>query len=428
MNASTPTESIAAFVVGSRLVQCLLLVALMSQTGLASGQTNFADDFVPQPAYAMQTRAPLANQSPRLSVTTLASGLSKPWAMEFLPDGRILVAELPGRMRIIEADGTVSGPLAGLPPIRAFTSNGLHGMALDPAFESNRLVYFTYYAPFPGESGNGTDAEYTEWTARAQEAGRNGPPLGVRYVARARLSNDAGALEDVEVLLEAPGKRLVFAPDGTLLITTVMGGGDAQTPQHMDLPYGKVLRINPDGSIPPDNPWANHDDVYPAMFALGFRDPQGAAINPQTGELWIVENGPRGGDELNIIRSGRNYGWPIITYGRNYDTSPVGDGISAKTGMEQPIYFWAPSIAPSDMMFYTGNLIPEWNGDLFVGALAGEHVSRLVLVGNHVVAEERLFVGFGDRIRQIRQGPDEALYLLTDHVSDGRIIRLTPRD
>ena len=406
----------------------VLLIGLIGNTTLLNGQTRFTDDFVPQPAYAMQTRAPLANQSPRLTVTTLASGLAKPWSLVFLPDGRMLVAELPGRMRIVDQDGTVSAPISGLPPIRAFTSNGLFGVTLDPAFSENRLIYFTYMAPFPGESGNGTDEEYAEWTRRAQEAGRGGPPLGESLVSRGRLSMDATALEDVEVLLEAPGKRLVFAPDGTLFITTVMGGGDPQTPQQLDSPYGKVLRINSDGSIPADNPWKNRDGVHPALFALGFRDPQGAALHPDTGELWTVENGPRGGDEINIIDAARNYGWPVVTYGRNYDASPVGEGISAKEGIEQPIYFWSPSIAPSDMTFYTGDLFPQWKGNLFVGALAGEHVSRLVLVGNNVVAEERLFVGFEDRIRQIRQGPAGALYLLTDDLTNGRIVKLTPRE
>ena len=405
-----------------------LLAALIGHSAMLQAQTQFADDYVPQPAYAAQTRAPLANQSPRLTKTTLVSGLSKPWSLEFMPDGRMLVTELPGRMRIIDTDGTVSAPLDGLPAIRAFTSNGLHGLALDPGFKENRMIYFTYLAPFPGESGNGTDEEYAKWTQHSVEVGRNGPPLGIRYVARARLSEDASALEDVEVILEAPGKRLVFAPDGTLLITTMMGGGDEQTPQSMDLPYGKVMRINADGSIPDDNPWAHQDGANPAIFAVGFRDPQGAAIHPETGELWTAENGPRGGDELNIIRSGKNYGWPVITYGRNYNTKPVGDGISAKDGMQQPIYFWAPSIAPSDIAFYTGDLFPEWQGNLFVCALAGEHLSRLVLVGDRVVAEERLFVGNGDRIRQIRQGPDGAIYMLTDHASDGRLIRLTRRN
>ena len=416
-----------AFPSPTRWASTLFCALLLATTTPASAQTTFADDYVPQPAYAGQTRAPLANQSPRLDVTTVVSGLAKPWAMEFMPDGKILLVELPGRLRVVDADGSISDPLSGLPPIRAYTSNGLHGMALDPDFADNRWVYFTYLAPFQGETGNGTDEEYEEWTRRSVEAGRSAPPFGVRYVGRGRLSADATALTDFEVLLEAPGKRLVFAPDKTLLITTVMGGGDENTPQQRDLAYGKVMRINRDGSIPDDNPWVGHDDVNPAIFALGFRDPQGAAIHPDTGELWVAENGPRGGDELNVVRAGRNYGWPTITYGRNYNTSPVGDGLSSKKGMEQPIYFWSPSIAPSDIAFYTGDLIPEWKGNLFVAALAGEHLARLVLVGDRVVGEERLFVGFGDRIRQVRQGPDGALYLLTDHVSDGRMVRLSPR-
>lgn len=390
-------------------------------------QSTFADDYVPQPAYAWQTRAPLANQSPRLDVTTVAGGLVRPWAMAFLPDGNILVTEIPGRMRVVDADGNLSPPLDGLPPIRAYSSDGLQALILDPEFEGNRRIYFSYHAPFPGEPGNGTDEEYLEWTDRAVQAGRGGPPLGIRYIASARLSDDATAIEDVKVLLEAPGRRLVFATDGTLLITTMMGGGDPNTPQDASLPYGKVLRINSDGSIPEDNPSFEDDNAHPALFALGFRDPQGAALHPGTGDLWIAEDGPRGGDELNIIRPGRNYGWPTITYGRNYNTTPVGEGLSQKEGMEQPIYFWSPSIATADIAFYTGDLFPEWKDNLFVGALAGEHLSRLVLVGDRVVGEERLFVGFGDRIRHVRQGPDGALYLLIDHADEGRLVKLTPR-
>ena len=406
----------------------LLMIVTIGYSVAPRAQTTFADDYVPVPGHPGQTRAPLANQSPRLTITTLVSGLSKPWAIEFIPDGRMLLAELPGRLRIVDQDGNMSAPLDGLPPIRAFTSNGLHGLALDPAFAENRLIYFTYLAPFPGESGNGTDEEYAEWTDHSIAAGRSGPPLGVRFVARARLSDDATAIENVEVLLEAPGKRLVFAPDGTVMITTMMGGGDQGTPQQLDLPYGKVMRINADGSIPADNPFVDQEGANPAVFALGFRDPQGAAIHPDTGELWTAENGPRGGDELNIIHSGRNYGWPVITYGRNYNTKPIGEGMSAKVGMEQPVYFWTPSMVPSDIAFYTGDLFPEWKGNLFVAALAGEHLARLVLDGNRVVGEERLFVGFNDRIREVRQGPEGALYLLTDHATEGRLVKLTPRN
>ena len=404
-------------------VACSSLIA-----AIAHAQTAFIDDYVPQPAYSAQTRAPLATQSPRLTVTTLVSGLTRPWAVEFLPDGRMLLAELPGRIRIVEVNGELSTPLAGLPAIRAYGSQGLHDIALDPEFADNRWVYFSYMAAPPGNTGAGSDEEYELWTQRFEEAGESGAPrgeneFGTRKVGRARLSEDQTRFEDSQVIFEAPVRRMVFGPDRSLFATTVIGGAE-DTPQQMDSRFGKVLRFNPDGSIPNDNPWVGEPGVDPALFAVGFRDPQGADINPRTGELWTVENGPRGGDELNIIRAGRNYGWPVISYGRNYDTQPIGDGIAVKEGMEQPLYFWSPSIAPSDMVFYTGDLIPQWQGNVLVGALAGEHLARLVLVGDQVVAEERLFVGFEDRIRDVRQSPDGAVILATDN---GKLLKLTPK-
>ena len=283
-------------------------------------------------------------------------------------------------------------------------------------------------AALQGDQGDNTDEAYAEWTRRFEKLGETRAErartfYGTRTVARGRLSADDTRLEDVQVLLEAPVQRFVFGLDGTLFATTPLAG-PVDAPQQKNLPQGKVLRINPDGTIPDDNPWTGEAGTHPALFAVGFRAPQGVAIHPPPGDLWTIENGPRGGDELNIVKAGRNYGWPVISYGRNYDTSPIRNGESAQDGMEQPIYFWSPSIAPSDFMFYTGDMFPEWKGNIFVAAMVGEHLSRLVLFGNRVVAEERLLLGLEHRIKDVRQGPDGALYVLTD-ADDGLLLKLT---
>jgi len=410
-----------------------LVIAALSLSLPGLTQTQFIDDYVATPAFVGQTRAPLATQSPRLIVTTLLSGLVHPWGLEFLPDGRMLITERPGRLRVVDQDGLLSEPIRGLPAIRAYRSTGLHDLVLDPNFADNRLVYFNYFAPPEGESGSGTDEEHALWTERYEEwlqlsdSEREANPFGTHRIARGRLSDDATQLENVQPIFEVFARRLIFSPDGTLLITTSYGTAD-DPPQQLNQLVGKVLRINPDGSIPADNPWVGKTDAHPALFARGHRDPEGAAINPSTGELWMVEHGPRGGDELNIIRAGRNYGWPVITYGRNYDTELIGEGLTATEGMEQPIYFWSPSIAPSGMTFYTGDLFAQWQWQdtVFVGSLAGEHLVRLELVGDRVVAEERLLVGLEHRIREVREGPDGALYLLVD-ADEGRILKLTPK-
>ena len=280
-------------------------------TGVAEAQTFFVDDFVPQPAYAGQTRAPLATQSPRLIVTTLTTDLFNPFGLQWLPDGRMLVTESVGRMRIVDSNGTLTEPIEGLPPIWAVGFNGLHDLALDPGYAESRYIYFSYAAPPEGSTIPDSEEAFAE-TAR-------------RLVARAQLSEDEARLEDVEVIFEATVRRLAFGPDGKLYMTTQAAQAQRANAQDMSHLGGKVLRINPDGSIPEDNPWVGDDSVHDAVFANGLRDPSGAAFNPGTRELWTVEHGPRGGDEINIVRAGRNYGWPIITYGREYDEAPLGD-------------------------------------------------------------------------------------------------------
>ncbi len=335
---------------------------------------------------------------------TVVAGLEHPWGMAFLPDGRMLVTEREGRLRIVSLDGTKSPPVAGVPRVFARGQGGLLDVAIDPAYAGNNLVYLSYAEP--GSGGGGT------------------------AVARARL--DGNRLADLTVIFrQAPkrnagqhfGSRLVFAPDGKLFITTGDRGSRDQA-QNLAVHLGKLIRINSDGSIPGDNPFIGKGDAEPEIWSYGHRNMQGAALHPETGEIWTIEHGARGGDELNIPRAGKNYGWPVITYGRDYSGASIGEG-TAKPGMEQPIYYWDPSIAPSGMAFYTGNAFPAWRGSLFVGALKDELLVRLELDGTKVTHEERMLEDFGERIRDVRQGPDGLLYLLTDS-DDGRLLRLSP--
>jgi glucose/arabinose dehydrogenase len=351
-------------------------------------------------AESYQTRAG------EIAVVTVADGLEEPWGLAFLPDGRMLVTEKEGRLRIIAPDGSLSEPLGGVPEVHDGGQGGLLDVALDPDFASNQLVYLSYSEP--GDGGSGT------------------------AVARGRLAGDR--LEGVEVIWRQQpklgtgqhfGSRLVFMPDGTLIVTL----GDRNSRQYipdMKAQIGKLVRINPDGSIPEDNPFAG-DKAYSAdIYSLGHRNVQGATLHPETGALWTVEHGARGGDEINIPEPGKNYGWPVISYGREYSGGKIGEGTS-KPGLEQPVYYWDPSIAPSGMTFYTGDKVPEWQGDLFVGALKFRLLVRLEVDGNRVVREERLLEDMGDRIRDVVQGPDGYLYLLTDE-DDGRLLRLEPAE
>ena len=345
-----------------------------------------------------------------LHIDTVASGLQHPWGMAFLPDGRILVSERPGRLRLV-ADGRLGEPLRGLPKIAARGQGGLLDVALHPRFADNRLVYFSFSEP--GDGGNST------------------------AVARGRLEGDA--LQDVEVIFRQQpkfdsnlhfGSRLVFAPDSrgvppTLFVTLgerYQRRDDAQT---LDNHHGKIVHINADGGAAPGNPFANTKGALPEIWSLGHRNLQGAALHPETGELWTHEHGPQGGDEINIARAGRNYGWPVITYGEEYGGGKIGEG-TAKAGLEQPLHYWVPSIAPSGMTFYTGDRFPGWRGNLLVGSLKFKQLVRLELDGERMVREERLLgKELGERIRTVVQGPDGLVYLLTDQ-PDGRILRLRP--
>ena len=345
-----------------------------------------------------------------ITVETIVTGLSHPWAIDFLPDGRLIVTEREGRLRIIGQDGKPGDPITGLPEVDARGQGGLLDIAVHRDFASNRLLYWSYAEP--GEGGNST------------------------AVARGRLSDDETRIENVEVIFSQKpkvpstahfGSRLVFDGKGHLFITL----GERSNAkfrvqaQWLNSHLGKVIRVFEDGKVPPDNPFVRNSDALPEIWSYGHRNAQAAALHPETGQLWEIEHGPRGGDEINLPEPGKNYGWPVISYGVNYSGTPVGSGLSEMEGMEQPIYQWTPVIAPSGMMFYTGALFPEWKGNLFVGGLAATTLVRLELDGAKVTHEERLIEDLGFRIRDVAQGPDGAIYVATD---EGRaaILRISP--
>lgn len=377
-------------------LRCLAL-SLIAAIGIGSS-----------PASAIITDAPPPANPSKIKVETFATGLEHPWGMQFLPDGRLLVTERPGQMRIISKDGRLSSPIVqGVPEVAAVNQGGLLDVLLAPDFATSGVIYLSYGEP--------------------REDGKNGTT-----VARAKLvtGGDGARLEDLKVIFRQQpaaksghhfGSRLVWAKDGTLFITTGERNSLRQESQNPANDIGKVIRINADGSIPDDNPklpgWA------PEVWSIGHRNMQGAALRPETGKLYTVEHGAQGGDELNHPEAGKNYGWPIITYGIDYSGAKIGEG-SEKEGMEPAVYYWVPSIATSGLAFYTGDLFPEWKGNAFVGGLAGTQVQRLVFDGDDVVAAETLLEDQGKRIRDIRQGPDGALWLLTDDT--GEVLRITP--
>lgn len=338
-------------------------------------------------------------------ITAVATGLVHPWSLAFLPDGRMLVTERPGRLRYVDAKGNVSAPVTGVPAVFAERQGGLLDVVLDPEFAANSTIYLSYAEPGDG-GANGT------------------------AVARARL--DGMRLADVAVIFRQQpkiasghhfGSRLVFARDGKLFVTLGERNSQRDSAQDLGTHIGKVVRIGKDGTVPADNPFVGRSGALPEIWSYGHRNVQGAALHPATGELWTHEHGPRGGDEINITLAGRNFGWPVITYGREYHGPAIGEG-TAKAGMEQPLHYWVPSIASSGMAFHSGHAFPAWKGQLFVGALLSKQLVRLELDSdNRVRSEERIAIG--ERVRDVREGPDGALYLLTDEDA-GRLLRVVP--
>ena len=339
-----------------------------------------------------------------LRVTTVASGLQNPWGIAFLPDGRALITERPGRLRLL-TNGVLSPALTGVPAVWAQGQGGLLDVVLDPAFETNQRIYLTF-AEVGGDGRAGTAV------ARARFVGQGLQDVAVIFRQDPKLSSGNHF-----------GSRLVFDRQGHLFVT--LGENNVRiTSQYLDHHQGKVVRLWPDGRIPADNPFVARNDALVDIWSYGHRNPQGATLNPWTGDLWLVEHGAMGGDEVNIPAAGKNYGWPIITHGLDYNGQPIPESVgSSAPGMEQPVHYWVPSIAPSGMAFYQGFSMHPWQGDLFVGALASRQLVRLDVVGNQVVGEERLLGSLGHRIRDVRAGPGGELYLLTD-ASNGRVLKI----
>jgi aldose sugar dehydrogenase len=342
-----------------------------------------------------------------LKPVTVASGLQNPWGLAFLPDGRMLVTERAGRLRIVQADGRLSEPLQGLPRIDAGGQGGLLDVGVDPKFADNALVYWSYSEPAAtGDAGNSTAV------ARGKLEGTRLTGVQVIFRQSPKVNSSAHF-----------GSRLVFARDGRLFITLGDRFSRRDDAQTLDTHHGKVVRIEPDGRVPADNPFVGRSGALPEIWSYGHRNLQGAALHPQTGELWAHEHGPQGGDELNIVAAGKNHGWPAITYGREYGTGlKIGEG-TARADVVAPLTYWVPSIAPSGMAFLTSERYPGWKGNLFIGALRGAMLVRLELDGSKVMKEHRLLQSLDERIRDVRQGPDGWLYLLTDN-RNGRLIRL----
>jgi glucose/arabinose dehydrogenase len=358
-----------------------------------------------KPAFPQQTRAPY-HATPPYQVTTLIDTLPAPWSLAFLPDGKIILTErLPGSIRILDTKGTLSEPVAGVRELASPGAKdiGVLDVALDPHFAANHQIFFTFYDYIDGTNSN-------------------------TYVARAKLDEAKCAITDAKVIFRAqpimPSKRLggktggriAIAPDGSLFLPI---GDRSDSPpwdvaQRMDTHLGKIIHITADGAPAPDNPFLGKPGVLPEIWATGTRSQEGLAFDPRTGHLWETEHGPRGGDELNMIERGKNYGWPVIVHGIDYPGTAIGEGITHKDGMEEPVYYWDPVIAPSGLAFYTGTLFPQWKDSVFVGGLRGAILDRLKIVNDKVVEEEPLLMDLHARIRDVRVGPDGAVYVLTD--------------
>ena len=363
-----------------------------------------------RPAFDGQTRTCGVKSNVAFDVAVVAKGLQHPWAIEPLPDGAMLVTERPGTMRVVSARGDLGRPIAGVPEVAAGGQGGLLDVALSPGFAGDRTIYWTFSEPRQG--GNATS------------------------VARGVLSGDRSRLEQVKVIFRAMptydgdkhfGSRLAFGPDGKLYVTLGERSDKPMRPQAQQLTsdMGKILRLNPDGTIPEDNPFAGKQGDRPEIWTLGHRNVQAAAFD-EGGQLWEIEHGTSGGDELNRVEKGKNYGWPVQAYGEEYSGLPIPGSETRRDGMEQPVYYWDPVIAPSGAQFYSGDAFPDWKGNLFIGSLDGQMLVRLVLDGAKVTGEEHLLTDRRQRVRDVRQGPDGALYLVTDE-ANGEIWKLAPR-
>lgn len=362
-----------------------------------------------EPAFPEQTRAPEADSGVTLNTEEITNGLVHPWGIQFLPDNRLLVTEKPGELRIVTRQGGMSNPIAGVPEVDSRDQGGLLDVTIAPDFAESRLVYLSYSEP-RGDGGNGTS------------------------VARGRLSEDESSLQNVEVIFqqEPPwnstlhfGSRLIWDKEGALFIT--LGERSLEEPrqlaQDLGSHIGKVVRVNADGSAPADNPYVDQEDARDEIWSYGHRNIQGADLHPKTGQLWVIEHGPRGGDEVNIAEPGKNYAWPVITYGLDYSGEPIGEGITEKEGMEQPLYYWDPVIAPAGSLFYQGDMFTEWQGNLLISSLKPGGIVRLELDDNRVTGEERFLPDVG-RVRDIAEGTDGALWIITDE-ENGRLLRVT---
>jgi aldose sugar dehydrogenase len=390
--------------------------AIMPTTALAQAPVEQGPPNVPDatPAFAHQTRAPAVRSEVELIAEPVVEGLAHPWGMAPLPDGNLLVTERAGRLRVVATDGTLSAPVAGLPEVRAEGQGGLLDVTIGPDFDSDRTIYWSYAKPVGGG-------------------------LSATAVAKGRLAEDLSAVTEVsDIFVQDPpaptknhyGSRVVVDAAGSVFVTTGERFAPAERVKAQDLAagHGKVMRLREDGSAWPDNPFVGEAGAQPGILSYGHRNVQGAALDGE-GRLWTIEHGPKGGDELNAIVPGANYGWPEISYGVNYDGSPVGTGLTRAQGMEEPVYYWDPVIAPGGMTFYRGDLFPGWEGNVLVGSMKPGGLVRLVLAddlasGQRVVGEERLLPDVG-RVRDVEEMPDGSLLLLID-ADDGALLHVTP--
>ena len=383
---------------------------VIKDTSLTVGVETLAPEAIGQePAFAGQTRIQAVKTKSKILVDTLVKDLDRPWGLAFLPDGRFLVSEKPGRIRVIDQDGVTGDSIVGLIPVHYQQDGGLMDIAIAPDFSQTRQIFWTF--------SEKVDTGYTP------------------TVATAYLTEDEKRLNDVSVIYRAGpaigsvmhyGANLIFDQDGYLFVCF----GERFEPrvralaQKLNSPFGKIIRIDREGKPAPGNPFHAGGDTLPEIWAYGFRDPQGLAFHTETGDLWSSDHGARAGDEINQIVAGANYGWPVIAYGLEYSRDPINGGLTQAEGMQQPVYYWDPAVAPAGITFYTGKSIPEWENDLFVACLRGKHLIRLELEDGKVIGEERLLVDFGKRLRGVKEGPDGALYVWTDEAR-GNILRIS---